>query len=122
MNQPLSFAEQIAKQILTRHSALIDKKFLEGLTNEEADELILINRYLDAAEEAYRAPIMGILASIHSLETYLRECVTGAGDDADIVCLGEQIGYLSSGQKAISSVINDDDFWEGYQTWRENAD
>lgn len=68
MNQPLNFAEQIGKQILTRHSALIDKKFLDGLTNEEADELILINRYLDAAEEAYHAPIMKTLAAIQRAE------------------------------------------------------
>lgn len=64
MKHPLNFAEQIANQILARHSVLIDKKFLAGLTREEADELAQINRRLDDAEAAYHAPIMKTLAAI----------------------------------------------------------
>lgn len=47
--EPTNFVEQIR----VRHSLLVDKKFLEGLTSEEADELTQINRFLDAAEEKY---------------------------------------------------------------------
>ena len=55
---------------------------------------------------------------IRDLETYLRECVSDAGDDADIVAIGEDIGRLLAGQQAISLVIANEDFWGNYQTWK----
>lgn len=58
--EPTHFVEQIR----VRHSLLVDKKFLEGLTSEEADELTQINRFLDAAEEKYYDPIKKTLAAI----------------------------------------------------------
>ena len=55
----LSFVEQIR----VRHGFLVDKKFLEGLTERETDELTQINRILDASEEKYYAPIKDFLAT-----------------------------------------------------------
>jgi hypothetical protein len=47
-----------------RHGLLVDKKFLEGLTEEELNELAAINRLLDEAEEVYFAPIKDALTKI----------------------------------------------------------
>jgi hypothetical protein len=55
----LSFVEQIR----VRHGLLVDKKFLEGLTKRESNELTQINRILDASEEKYYAPIKDVLAT-----------------------------------------------------------
>lgn len=56
----------LIEQILIRHGLLIDKKFLEGLTNEELNELKQINRILDASEEKYYAPIKDALATVRA--------------------------------------------------------
>lgn len=52
------------EQIRDRHSALVDKKFLEGLTPEESNELAQINVLLDTSEESYYAPIKDVLATV----------------------------------------------------------
>ena len=44
-----------SEEIRTRHGLLIDKKFLEGLTEEEEKELVQINCLLDTFEEKYYA-------------------------------------------------------------------
>lgn len=60
------------EQKRARHSSLVDKKFLEGLTGAEALELTDINHCLDAAEEKYYAPIKKILAeAIEKMQTKL---------------------------------------------------
>ena len=50
----LSFVEQLRH----RHGRLVDKKFTEGLSSVEAQELNHIKRLLDAAEANYYAPIL----------------------------------------------------------------
>lgn len=54
------------EQIRIRHSLLVDKKFLKGLTKRELDELTQINRLLDAAEEKYYASIKEALATVRA--------------------------------------------------------
>ncbi len=49
------------EQIGIRHSVLVDKRFLEGLTNREANELTQINRLLDASEEKHFTSIKDFL-------------------------------------------------------------
>ncbi len=64
------------EQIRVRHGLLVDKKFLEGLTKRESNELTQINRILDAAEEKYYAPIKDALATV---KASLLEGATGNG-------------------------------------------
>lgn len=52
--------------IRNRHSLLVDKKFLEGLTEIETNELTQINHLLDALEEKYYAPIKDVLATVRA--------------------------------------------------------
>ncbi len=54
------------EQLRVRHSLLVDKKFLEGLTKKELNELAQINRLLDASEEKYYAPIKDALAAVRA--------------------------------------------------------
>ncbi|NIA02421.1 MAG: hypothetical protein GWP15_03485, partial [Nitrospirae bacterium] len=56
----VSFVEQIRM----RHRKLVDKKFLEGLTPKETQELEQINNMLDAVEEKYYTPIKNELAML----------------------------------------------------------
>ena len=49
------------RQMYIRHGMLVDKKFLEGLSKREDEELLLINRLLDVVMEEYYAPIKKIL-------------------------------------------------------------
>jgi len=58
----LSFVEQLRY----RHGRLVDKKFTEGLSSVEAQELNHIKRLLDAAEASYYAPILEALAVAHA--------------------------------------------------------
>jgi hypothetical protein len=58
----LSFVEQLRY----RHGRLVDKKFIEGLSSVEAQELNHIKRLLDAAEASYYAPILEALAVAHA--------------------------------------------------------
>jgi len=58
----LSFVEQLRY----RHGRLVDKKFTEGLSSIEAQELNHIKRLLDAAEANYYAPILEALAVAHA--------------------------------------------------------
>jgi hypothetical protein len=58
----LSFVEQLRY----RHGQLVDKKFTEGLSNVETQELNHIKRLLDAAEASYYAPILEALAVAHA--------------------------------------------------------
>jgi hypothetical protein len=58
----LSFVEQLRY----RHGRLVDKKFTEGLSSIEAQELNHIKRLLDAAEASYYAPILEALAAAHA--------------------------------------------------------
>ena len=51
-------------RIAIRHGELIDKKFLEGLTDREIKELVQINRMLDAEEESYFASIKADIVMI----------------------------------------------------------
>jgi len=66
----------VVEQIRLRHGLLIDKKFLEGLTKRETDELVQINRILDAAEEKYYAPIKDALATVRA--SFLEERYRGS--------------------------------------------
>lgn len=50
-------------QLRARHAALVDKKFLHGLSAGETAELERNNRLLDAAEESYYAPIKDMLST-----------------------------------------------------------
>jgi hypothetical protein len=54
----LSFVEQLRY----RHGRLVDKKFTEGLSSVEAQELNHLKRLFDAAEASYYAPILEALA------------------------------------------------------------
>ncbi|MGH8056983.1 MAG: hypothetical protein ACREOH_07050, partial [Candidatus Entotheonellia bacterium] len=47
----------LVDQLQKRHGSLVDKKFLDGLSEPESTELERINRLLDAAEASYYAPI-----------------------------------------------------------------
>jgi hypothetical protein len=58
----LSFVEQLRY----RHGRLVDKKFTEGLSSVEAQELSHTKRLLDAAEASYYAPILEALAVAHA--------------------------------------------------------
>lgn len=62
------------EQTRVRHSLLVDKKFLEGLTERESNELAQINRLLDDSEEKYYAPIKETLATVRAsfLEEHYR--------------------------------------------------
>ncbi|MCI0691605.1 N-6 DNA methylase [candidate division KSB1 bacterium] len=62
LEQP-GMSMSLVEQIRVRHGLLVDKKFLEGLTERESNELIQINRILDASEEKYYAPIKDVLAT-----------------------------------------------------------
>lgn len=58
----LNFIDQIG----IRHGKLVDKKFLEGLTARESEELAQINKMLDASEETYYVSIKADIAMISS--------------------------------------------------------
>lgn len=55
-------AIETLNQLRTRHGVLIDKKFLDGLTEAEAGELAEINAALDAADEEYYRSVKEFLA------------------------------------------------------------
>lgn len=57
-------AEVSVKRFRAKHGQLVDKKFLAGLTEEEAEELTHIKQTLDESEEAYFAPIKAKLREI----------------------------------------------------------
>ncbi len=61
--------------IRARHRLLVDKKFLEGLTEIETNELTRINHLLDALEEKYYAPIKDVLATVRA--SFLEERSSG---------------------------------------------
>lgn len=48
-----------------RHSRLIDKKFREGLSEEEAQELNQINKIMDEYDAPFYKPIIEKLQAIH---------------------------------------------------------
>ena len=48
-------------ELYQRHSELVDKKFLHGLTDEERVELDRINAALDEVEREFYAPILDAL-------------------------------------------------------------
>lgn len=54
------------QQLRVKHGLLVDKKFLEGLTERESNELFQINRLLDALEEKYYAPIKEALIIVRA--------------------------------------------------------
>lgn len=62
-------------KLSARHSQLVDKKFLEGLTEIETVELAQINRALDEVEEGFYAPIKAALAELE--KTVLAELEKG---------------------------------------------
>lgn len=52
----------LVDQLRKRHGSLVDKKFLDGLSESERTELERVNRLLNAAEASYYAPIKDALA------------------------------------------------------------
>jgi len=48
------------------------------------------------------------------IEDYLRSQSPYAGDTADIIYVGEDIGRLLAGKQLIVDVIGDDEFWEEF--------
>jgi hypothetical protein len=51
---------------------------------------------------------------IGRIEDYLRSQAPYAGDTADVVYIGEDIGRLLAGRDLIMGIIGSDDFWEEY--------
>ena len=50
--------------IYIRHGELVDKKFLDGLTAEESQELEQINKWLDEIDAPHFVEVMELLNSI----------------------------------------------------------
>lgn len=55
------------KKLSKRHHQLVDKKFSDGLTVDEAKELAEINRQMDDLEEPYYKPIYDLLERLLNL-------------------------------------------------------
>ena len=63
--QPSGWDAPEAASSVERHSILVDKKFREGLSEEEAKELEQVNALLDSYDAPFYEPIIERLRALH---------------------------------------------------------